>query len=277
MSISAPRYTMGPLAREPRWNRVRVIIFEGLMRRLGALNIVLIVLGSLIVGVEVVLFTTEPFATLVNGGAGVGLSNFATPYRSSAYLLLATLLVASAGAGAVAGDVANRSIALYLSRPITPLDYLLGKGVSVGLVLTIFFVIPGIGACLFAFVVGNVSIGLAGLAIAAFVGVGLLVAIVFTALSLLLSSLTRRPIFAGAAILGVLVSAEVLADLVQGVTGSDHALYVSPIEDLLAVGQAAFGITPSLSAGAALSIVLGLTVVSLVVAYARVRQVEVFG
>jgi ABC-type transport system involved in multi-copper enzyme maturation permease subunit len=277
MSINAPRYTIGPLAREPRGKRVRVIIMDGLLRRLGALNIVLIVLGSLIVGVEVVLFTTEPFASIINGGGSVGLSNFAMPYRSIAYLLLATLLLASAGAGAIAGDVENRSIVLYLSRPITPLDYLTGKGLSVGLVLTIFFVIPGVGACLFAFIVGNVSIGLAALAIAAFVGVGLLVATVFTALALLMSSLTRRPIFAGAAIFGVLVSAEVLAGLVQAVTGSAQALYVSPIEDLLAVGQATFGVTPALDAGAAFAIVLILAVVSLVIAYLRVRQVEVVG
>jgi ABC-type transport system involved in multi-copper enzyme maturation permease subunit len=269
MSINAPRYTIGPLTREPRGKRVRVIIMDGLLRRLGALNIVLIVLGSLIVGVEVVLFTTEPFASLINGGGSVGLSNFAMPYRSIAYLLLATLLLASAGAGAIAGDVENRSIVLYLSRPITPLDYLTGKGLSVGLVLTIFFVVPGVGACLFAFIVGNVSFGLAALAI--------LVATVFTALALLMSSLTRRPIFAGAAIFGVLVSAEVLAGLVQAVTGSAQALYVSPIEDLLAVGQATFGVTPALDAGAAFAIVLLLAAVSLVIAYLRVRQVEVVG
>jgi len=277
MSISAPRYTMGPLAREPRWNRVRVIVFEGLMRRLGALNIVLIVLGSLIVGVEVVLFTTPAFVQITSFGATVGLSNFATPYESVAYLLLATLLVASAGAGAIAGDVANRSIALYLSRPISPLDYLIGKGSAVGLVLAIFFVIPGIGACLFAFVVGNVSIDLAALAMGAFVGVGLLATVVFSSLALLMSSLTRRPIFAGAAIFGVLVTAEILGALVQGVTRSSQSLFISPIADVLAVGQAAFGLTPAVNAGEALAILLIVTGVSLVIAYLRVRQVEVVG
>ncbi|MCI4342601.1 MAG: ABC transporter permease subunit [Thermoplasmata archaeon] len=277
MSINAPRYTIGSIAREPRWNRVRVIVFEGLMRRLAALNIVLIVLGSLIVGVEVVIFTTPAFVEILNAGGSVGLSNFATPYRSVAYLLLATLLVASAGAGAIAGDVANRSIALYLSRPITPLDYLIGKGTAVGLVLAIFFIVPGVGACLFAYIVGNVSIGLAALAMGAFIAVGLLVAVVFTSLSLFMSSLTRRPIFAGASIFGVLVSAEVLAALVQGVTRSNQSLYVSPIEDLLAVGQATFGVTPTINASAALVIVLVLTAVSLLVAYLRVRQVEVVG
>jgi ABC-type transport system involved in multi-copper enzyme maturation permease subunit len=277
MSISAPRYTIPSLERESRARRVRVIVVDGLMRRLGALNIVLIVLGSLIVGVEVVLFTTPAFAILINGGGSVALKNFATPYLSIAYLLLATLLVASAGASAIAGDVANRSITLYLSRPITPADYLLGKGLAVGLVLVIFFLVPGIAACLFAYVVGNVSLGLATVAMGAFVAVGLLVAVVFTALALFLSSLTRRTIFAGAAIFGLLVTAEVLAVLVRSVTGSAQSLYVSPIEDLLAVAQSVFGVTPAVNAGIAFAAVAGLAVVSVVLAFLRVRQVEVVG
>ncbi len=186
MTISAPRYTITALDREPRWKRVRVIVFEGLMRRLSALNIVLIVLGALIVGLEVVLFTTYPFSRAVNLGGAVTLANFAEPYGSVPYLLLATLLTASAGASSIAGDVADRSITLYLSRPISPGDYLTGKGSAVGLVLAIFFVIPGIGASLFAYFVGNVSFGLAVEAMGAFVAVGLVMVGFFTALALLL-------------------------------------------------------------------------------------------
>jgi len=277
VTISAPRYTIVALDREPRWKRVRVIVLEGLMRRLSALNIVLIMLGSLIVGIEVVLFTTPPFSTIVNFGGAVGLTNFAMPYKSIPYLLLATLLAASAGASAIAGDVADRSITLYLSRPITPTDYLVGKGAAVGLVLAIFFLIPGVGACLFAYIVGNVSIGLAALAMAAFVAVGVLMVVFFTTLALFLSSLTRRPLYAGAAIFGVLVSAEVMADLVQGVTSSSQALYVSPLEDLVAVAQAIFGVTPSIDPTTAFAVVVGTSVIASAVAFLRVRQVEVVG
>ncbi len=275
MTIAAPRYRLTSVEREPRWKRVRVIVLEGLMRRLGALNIVLLVLGSLIVGLEVVLFTTPGLAQLISGGHGVALSSFATPYESIVYLLLATMLTASAGASSVAGDVADRSITLYLSRPITPADYLFGKGAAVGLVLLIFFVVPGIAGCLFAFFVGNVSITLAVTAMGAFVGVGLLAVVLLTGLALMLSSLTRRPLFAGAAIFGVLVSAEILADLIQSATGSNQALYVSPIEDLLAVAQSLFGVTPSISATGALGVVLGIAVATGAVAYLRVQRVEV--
>jgi len=277
VTISAPRYTISRLDREPRWKRVRVIVFEGLMRRLAALNIVLIVLGALIVGVEVVLFTTPAFVALMSFGGPVGLSDFAVPFESTPYLLLATLLTASAGASSIAGDVADRSITLYLSRPITTGDYLVGKGSAVGLVLAIFFLIPGFAACLFAYIVGNVTVGLAVTAIGAFVVSGLLLVLFFTTLALFLSSLTRRPIFAGAAIFGVLVSAEVLAQLVRGVTSSAQALYLSPIEDLLAVAQSLFGVTPSIGAGSAAGVVPGISVVGSVVTYLRVRQVEVVG
>jgi ABC-type transport system involved in multi-copper enzyme maturation permease subunit len=277
VTISAPRYTIGTLAREPRWKRVRVIVFEGLMRRLGALNIVLIVLGSLIVGIEVVLYTTPTLVRFVDFGGSVSLANFASPYTSIPYLLLATLLAASAGASAIAGDIANRSITLYLSRPITPADYLVGKGAAVGLVLAIFFLVPGVAGCLFAYFVGNVSFALAATAMGAFFAAGLLMVGFFTSLALFLSSLTRRPIYAGAAIFGVLVSAEVLAALVEGVTSNVHALYLSPLEDLLAVGQSVFGVVPSVDPGTALSILLGVIVFSSVVAFLRVRQVEVVG
>jgi len=277
VTINAPRYTIGALEREPRWKRVRVIVFEGLMRRLSALNIVLIVLGSLIVGIEVVLYTTPALVNFVNFGGSVGLTNFATPYKSVPYLLLATLLVASAGASAIAGDIADRSITLYLSRPITPADYLVGKGATVGLVLAIFFLVPGVAACLFAYFVGNVSFGLAATAMGAFVVVGVLMVGFFTSLALFLSSLTRRPVYAGAAIFGVLVSAEVLASLLQGVTSSAQVLYVSPLDDLLAIGQSVFGVTPSVDPGTALSIVLGIIVIAWAIAFLRVRRVEVVG
>jgi ABC-type transport system involved in multi-copper enzyme maturation permease subunit len=277
MTITAPRYTLAAHEREPRWKRVRVIVFEGLMRRLGALNIVLIVLGSLIVGVEVVLFTTPAFAEILNGGGPVSLSNFDTPYLTTPYLLLATLLTASAGASSIAGDVADRSITLYLSRPISPADYLVGKGAAVALVLAIFFFVPGFAACLFAYFVGNVSIALAATAMGAFTLVGLLALTFFTALALFLSSLTRRSLFAGAAVFGVLVSGEVLAQLILGVTGNLQALYLSPLEDLLAVGQWDFGGRPSIAPGPATGIVLGVAIGSAAVAYLRVRRVEVVG
>ncbi len=247
------------------------------MRRLGALNIVLIMLGALIVGIEVVLFTTPTLASIVNFGGNVGLSDFATPYKSVPYLLLATLLAASAGAGSIAGDIADRSITLYLSRPITPADYLVGKGAAVGLVLAIFFLVPGVVGCLFAYFVGNVSIGLAATAMGSFFAAGVLMVVFFTTVALFLSSLTRRPVYAGAAIFGVLVSAEVLAALIEGVTSNSQALYVSPLEDLLAVGQSAFGVTPAIDPETALGIVLGISLVTALVAYLRVRKVEVVG
>ena len=186
-------------------------------------------------------------------------------------------LVASAGASAIAGDIADRSITLYLSRPITPADYLVGKGATVGLVLAIFFLVPGVAACLFAYFVGNVSFGLAATAMGAFVVVGVLMVGFFTSLALFLSSLTRRPVYAGAAIFGVLVSAEVLASLLQGVTSSAQVLYVSPLDDLLAIGQSVFGVTPSVDPGTALSIVLGIIVIAWAIAFLRVRRVEVVG
>ncbi|MCI4365108.1 MAG: ABC transporter permease subunit [Thermoplasmata archaeon] len=254
-----------------------MITTEGLRRRLTGLNLVLIVLGALIVGVEVVLFTTPGIAGFLNGGGSPQLSNFATPYNSVNYLILATLLTASIGAGAIAGDVATRSIALYLSRPITTLDYLVGKGAAVGLVLVLFFLVPGVAACLFAYFVGNVSGGLALTAMGAFVLVGLVMVVLFTTLALFLSSLTRRPIFAGAAIFGVLVSAEVLAALVRSVTQSVQALYVSPLEDLLAVAQSVFGVTPAIDPLGALGVVFGISAVTALVTYLRVLEVEVVG
>jgi ABC-type transport system involved in multi-copper enzyme maturation permease subunit len=277
VTISAPRYTISALEREPRWKRVRVMVLDGVMRRLGALNIILIMLGALIVGIEVVLFTTPTLVLIVNSGGTANLSNFAAPYRSVPYLLLATLLVASAGASAIAGDVANRSITLYLSRPITPADYLIGKGAAVALVLAIFFLVPGVAGCLFAYIVGNVSFDLAVTAMGAFFVVGLVMVAFFTTLAVFLSSLTRRPVYAGAAIFGVLVSAEIMAALVEGVTSNAQALYVSPLEDLLAVAQSVFGVTPILDAGTALAIVLGITVLTAAIAYLRVREVEVVG
>jgi ABC-type transport system involved in multi-copper enzyme maturation permease subunit len=277
VTISLPRYTIGQLDREPRWKRVRVIILEGFLRRLNGLNIALIIFGAIYVGIAVVLFTSPTYALVSNPGGKVDLDSFAVPYTSVPYLLLATLLTASAGASTIAGDAADRSITLYLSRPITAIDYLVGKGSALGLVLAVFFLAPGVGACLFAYLVGNVSFALAMHALGAFVAAGLVMMIFFTTLALFLSSITRRPIFAGAAIFGVLVSAEILAGLVASITSKISALYASPLEDLLAVGQSAFGVTPNIDPASALAVVVVISLVAGAIAYVRVQQVEVVG
>lgn len=72
---------------------------------------------------------------------------FHTNFFTSLFIVLATLFV---GAGLVAEDLRARALALYLVRPITPLDYYLGKILIPVSVLAILVLAPGVTLVLLA-------------------------------------------------------------------------------------------------------------------------------
>lgn len=59
-------------------------------------------------------------------------------------MLVTALLGASAGAGILAGDKTGNALVLYLSRPLTAGRYLLGKGLALGAVFSITYLVPAL-------------------------------------------------------------------------------------------------------------------------------------
>jgi hypothetical protein len=113
-------------------------------------------------------------------------------------------------------------------------------------------------------------------------GLSILVGFLFTAfntaVTLFLSSLTRRKAYAAAGVFamtfGLTVPAEILAS--PGSLNNPNLLYLSPWEDFLALARAAFGVTGGgIDWLPALAILLSVTALAAFITYARMRAMEV--
>jgi len=238
VSISAPRYGAASVVRTTRFHRALAIVRRELLRRSGVGTILVVALTYL--AVTLVLTINTEFASLVGT---LSLSTFETPYASPVWPFLMLIVATSVGAGSLAEDVGNRSITLYLSRPIQLVDYLAAKAAATGSWLVIASVGPGLLGLAVILVLGWAPASLVLSGAAAFVAVGFLASIFFTGLALALSSLTTRTLYAGVAIFGVVLSLEIAAPLVSGLTGNSSVAYASPVTDILSVAQRAFGIS----------------------------------
>src|SRR5947199_200702 len=106
--------------------------------------------------------------------------------------------------------------------------------------------------------------------------IGGLLTLFYTAVTLFLSSLTRRKGIAAAGVFavnfGLTIPAGILAESIQ----NPSILYLSPWNDYLAIANAAFGASGAgIDWPVALGILLGVTVLAALVTYVRMKAVEV--
>jgi len=226
--------------------------------------------------VTLILTLNTEFASLTGT---LSLATFETPYASPAWPFLMLIVATSVGAGSLAEDVGNRSITLYLSRPIRLIDYLAAKIAATGSWIVIAAVGPGLLGLVVILALGWAPTSLVVSGAGAFLAVGFLASVFFTGLALALSSLTTRSLYAGVGIFGTVLSLEIAAPLVSGLTGNTSVAYASPITDILSVAQSVFGISgPYATDPLTSAALLGLVGAFLAVfAGWRISRVEVVG
>jgi ABC-2 type transport system permease protein len=195
-------------------------------------------------------------------------------------LYLVLLLVIFSGAGLIAEDLRSGAIIVYLSRPLTRRDYVLGKlGILLGVGLAVTLV-PGL-LLYFAAV---------GLAPGSFLEVRLVwiapavalhslaMCLVYGLLMLALSSLSRSARVAGLGFAALVLGLELVVAIVQANFDLPAARLLSLQQDVRMLGEALFGIAerPGLLGWPGACAVLAATAaVSLVEIRNRVRAVEV--
>jgi ABC-2 type transport system permease protein len=190
------------------------------------------------------------------------------------------LLSIFAGAGLVANDLRTGAILVYLSRPLTRRDYVLGKlGVPLLLNLAVTLA-PGLLLYL-------IALGLAPEQFAkwsllwigpAIVVHSLLISVVVGLLALALSALSRSARVAGLAFVGLWVGVEIVRGVLTQIADRREAEVLSLQQDLRAVGNALFGIVERATSLPVVWPALTLVVVSagcLLVLRSRVRAVEI--
>jgi hypothetical protein len=196
-------------------------------------------------------------------------------------LPLALLLTTFAGAGLIANDLRSGAILVYLSRPLTRRDYVLGKlavllllDLSVTLAPALLLYAAGLALAPEHFLTWE----LAHIAPAA-AAQALLVSLTLSLLALAASALSRSARVAGLGFFGLLTGLELARGLLRLVLDAPAAGALSPQADLRALGRALFGVAAPRwdaldPAPAALALALaGLA--SLLVLRSRVRAVEI--
>ena len=274
MSISAPRYGGSVAQRTGRLGRVLAIVSNELEARAGWGTYALVGLSYLAI---VLIIVIDSEFTQFTGG--VTLSTLHAPYSSPIWPYLVLIVATAVGAGSIADDLGSRSITLYLARPIHLTDYLAAKTLGVGFWIGVAAVGPGVVGVSIAAGLGLFSASIGFEAVGAFLAIGLLTTVFFTALGLSLSSFTTRALYAGVGIFGVTLSLNIATAAVQGATGNSSVVYASPINDLLTAAEAAFqtGAATPTEPATSVAILLAASVLLFVAAWFRLSRVEVVG
>ena len=279
MSIHLPDYSLPPPTLLPRDRRVRAIVWAEIRARMRAINVVVLVLINVVVILPVVLAFYLGALTRDLGGflsSAAPITEFYTPYALGVWSFLIVLLASSVGAAIIAGDVASRSITMYLARPITHEDYLAAKLGAAGFWVMLGALLPGLIATIVVLALGYVSLGVALTAFGGFLVVGILAVVALTGLGVFLSAISSKSAYAGAGIFGVLIGAEAIARVLAGVSGRASFAYLSPLEDVDGVARAVFGVPNNpIDPWAAGGILFGLGVATTILAYLRLRRTEV--
>ena len=159
-------------------------------------------------------------------------------------LIFAMLITTFAGAGLISNDLRTGAILVYLSRPLTKADYVLGK---LGVLLFLNFTVTLIPALL---------LYLVGIALAPEVLLGvhllwvlpailldaILVSVLMSLLGLATSSLTKSPPVAGLSFVAVLILLDQVLSILRLLLRSKAVRLISPWSDLQLFAQALFGL-----------------------------------
>ena len=196
--------------------------------------------------------------------------------QQSIFVFLITVYV---GAGLIANDRRANALQLYLSKPVTRAEYILGKMTVLATFLLGITWLPAILLLIlqiafsgsFTFLKSNASL------IASVTLYCLLTVIVITFGMTALSSLSRSSRFVGILFAGVLIFSDAMFNALRFITGSTAISWVSMQASLDQVGDVIFRQVPRHQTPVAVSflVLLAVVAISASVLERRVRGVEV--
>ena len=192
------------------------------------------------------------------------------------------LMSAFAGAGLVANDMRTGGLLLYLSRPLTLVDYILGKFMIVFAALSTVTLVPGLVLFFGARSLAPEILGDTAhlLLIPKIVGFGLVLVLPAAGLVLAMSALARSARFAGLGFFFVVMGSSLAQVIAWGATRSRYSGLISIQACMRRVGEAIFDVKPTrmianLPAEYALAALTVLFLWCLFVLKTRIRAVEI--
>jgi len=184
------------------------------------------------------------------------------------------------GAGLIANDLRTGAILVYLSRPLTRRDYVLGKlGVLLALNLSVTLA-PALLLYLIALSLAPDQFATWKLAWLgpAIVLHSIVLSLVMSLVALAVSSLSRSARVAGLGFFGLVFGLEIVRGVLRAVYDRPEAALVSIQGDLQSLGNTLFGITDrafQLSWPYPASVLAAVSLACLAILRARVRAVEI--
>ncbi|MFQ5838891.1 MAG: ABC transporter permease [Thermoplasmata archaeon] len=275
VTLKLPTYVRREEPLRGRAHRLVTIFTSGARRELKRpLNIIALVL-AVAFGVISTIFNIF-LAPLINPGQEITAAYFYNTLVNPPVMLLILVVATAVGSGLISDDIRHMSLTLYLSRPITAIDYILAKASIVALALVIAVAFPGILGPIIAGLLVYVTWEVAVEALLAGLALGLLATALFSSLVLVFSSLTSRKGVAAAATFSTVLALQIVSGAVSNIFESEEILHLSLYQNLLAVGRILYGVEANgIAWDVALTILLGIILVSSLVAYLRVRTMEV--
>jgi ABC-type transport system involved in multi-copper enzyme maturation permease subunit len=197
-----------------------------------------------------------------------------------AQTLAAFVVTTFSTASLIAGDRRSGAMVMYLSRPLTRRDYMIGK-LAVPLLINLALTLgPGVLVYGVALAIAPDRLRSSGFPSLApgVVGYALLIAVVASALGVGLSAMTKSARVAGLSFFTVALGLEPIAAITRALSGSPRAGLISVRTCLETVGSALLGVSPQAASPSPVEcalLLLALVISCLLVLRSRVRAVEI--
>ena len=192
--------------------------------------------------------------------------------------MLIALIAIFGGSGLIATDLKNNALSLYLSKPLSWIDYLIGKFAVIGVLLGSLTAVPGLLLFLEQALLADVSFLKQNYWLPfSIIAYSALLTLSASLLMLLFSSLTSNPRYATIGFCAVWFGSPIIQQLFKAITRSSKTAIVSIWANYDILGSALFDSSHSHAVHWvwSLLIVLALIVICLFVLHRRIRAVEV--
>lgn len=192
--------------------------------------------------------------------------------------LLIALIAIFGGSGLIANDLKNNTLSLYLSKPISWIDYLIGKFAVIGILIGCFTFVSGLLLFLEHSLLAGTSFLKENYWIPfAIIAYSVIITLSASLLMLLFSSLTSNPRYATIGFCAVWFGTSVIYGVLKGITRTSSFALVSLWANYDRLGTVLFANPPNYAVHWvwALLILVALVVLCLFVLHRRIRAVEI--
>jgi len=200
---------------------------------------------------------------------------FRTYYANGFLIFMSAMISIFAGSELISNDLKHKSISLYLARPLSKLDYIIGKFSITLFYLLLFTLVPGILLIIFKIIfTGDFSAGLSLLAKS--IVFPTVISLFWSSLVLMISSLSENARFVKIIFFIVFFITEMIAGIFWKIFMNNNFLYISIEKNIKQFGSFVFGTPLEFRAQGWISgaILLGLTIIFLIILSFRLKKVE---